>query len=121
MKDSDLIRKYLDDNHLQADSTSSGLYYIIAVPGGLGHPSPTDNVTISYTGSLLNGEIFDASTSATFLLSNLIPGMVEGLQLFGKGGEGTLIIPSDLGYGSNPQSNIPANSVIIFDIKLINF
>lgn len=121
MKDSDQIRKYLDDNHLTADSTSSGLYYIITVPGGSAHPSVTDHVTINYTGKLLNGDVFDSNPSATFVLGQLIPGMVEGLQLFGKGGEGTLIIPSDLGYGSNAQQGIPANSVIIFDIKLINF
>ena len=121
MKDENQIRKYLEDNHLQAESTSSGLYYIITVPGSSEHPSVSDHVKISYSGTLLNGEEFDSNPSATFLLSDLIEGMIEGIQLFGKGGEGTLIIPSELAYGNNAQPGIPANSVIIFDIKLIDF
>jgi FKBP-type peptidyl-prolyl cis-trans isomerase len=50
----------------------------------------------------------------------VIAGWREGLQLFGKGGKGTLFIPSQLAYGNTPMSGIPANSVLIFDIHLIN-
>jgi FKBP-type peptidyl-prolyl cis-trans isomerase FkpA len=115
------IKKYLKDNNLQAESTASGLYYIITLPGTDEHPTPTDTVQISYTGTLLNGEEFDSSPSSTFILSQLIDGMQEGIQLFGKGGEGTLIIPSELGYGGYPPPGIPVNSVLVFDIKLIDF
>lgn len=121
VKDQKQIKNYLEDNNLQAESTSTGLHYIITIPGNTEHPTPSDTVQIAYTGKLLNGDIFDFSPSATFILGDLIDGMVEGLQLFGKGGEGILIIPSELGYGGNSQPGIPANSVLVFDVKLIDF
>jgi FKBP-type peptidyl-prolyl cis-trans isomerase FkpA len=115
------IKNYLKDNNLHAESTSSGLYYIIDVPGNDQHPTVADTVHISYTGSLLNGDVFDSSPSATFVLGDLIEGMIEGIPLFGKGGEGTLFIPSELGYGGDSQPGIPSNSVVVFKIKLIDF
>ena len=121
VKDQKRIKDYLEDNNLQAESTSSGLHYIITVPGNNEHPTLSDNVEIAYTGKLLNGDIFDSSLSSTFLLGDLIDGMAEGIQLFGKGGEGTLIIPSELGYGGTSQPGIPSNSVLVFDVKLIDF
>ncbi|MEP6646630.1 MAG: FKBP-type peptidyl-prolyl cis-trans isomerase [Saprospiraceae bacterium] len=119
--DDALIQQYLADHNLQADKTSSGLYYIINVPGNNQHPILADNVHIAYTGSLLNGNVFDSSLSSTFPLDNLIEGMKEGILLFGKGGEGKLIMPSTLGYGKSAKQGIPANSVLIFDITLIGF
>ncbi len=109
------------DNNLQAEKTSSGLYYIITLPGNNEHPSSSDNVHISYTGSLLNGNIFDSNPSATFPLGQLIEGMKEGIALLGKGGVATFFIPSELGYGGNSKPGIPANSVLIFDVTLIGF
>jgi FKBP-type peptidyl-prolyl cis-trans isomerase FkpA len=120
-QDEMLIKSYLMDNNLQAEKTSSGLYYIITLPGNNQHPSSSDNVHISYTGSLLNGHVFDSNLSATFLLGNLIAGMQEGISLLGKGGVATLYIPSGLGYGGNSKPGIPANSVLIFDVTLIGF
>ncbi|HZV70936.1 MAG TPA: FKBP-type peptidyl-prolyl cis-trans isomerase [Saprospiraceae bacterium] len=116
-----LIEDYLEENNLQAEKTASGLYYIIHNPGNSEHPALTDNVHIDYRGTLLNGNQFDANPSATFPLGNLIDGMVEGIQLLGKGGEATLILPSALGYGSVVKSGIPANSVTIFEVTLIDF
>ncbi|MGB3080420.1 MAG: FKBP-type peptidyl-prolyl cis-trans isomerase [Saprospiraceae bacterium] len=116
-----LIKTYLMDNNLQAEKTSSGLYYIITLPGNNEHPTSSDNVHISYTGSLLNGDVFDSNPSATFPLGNLIEGMKEGIELLGKGGVATFYIPSGLGYGESPRQGIPANSVLIFDVTLIGF
>lgn len=121
VKDRKLIEDYLKDNNLQAEKTESGLYYIITVPGNNEHPAQSDNVHINYIGSLLNGNVFDSNPSATFLLGDLIDGMREGIPLLGKGGEGTFIIPSELGYGSISHPGIPANSVTIFEVKLIGF
>lgn len=120
-QDEMLIKSYLMDNNLQAEKTSSGLYYIITLPGNNEHPSSSDNVHISYTGSLLNGNIFDSNPSATFPLGQLIEGMKEGIALLGKGGVATFFIPSELGYGGNSKPGIPANSVLIFDVTLIGF
>ncbi|MFN9955636.1 MAG: FKBP-type peptidyl-prolyl cis-trans isomerase, partial [bacterium] len=73
---------------------------------------------------LLDGTIFDQTTgnqTATFPLANLIPGWQEGIPLLQKGGKGTFLLPSALGYGPNPVGPIPANSVLIFEIELIDF
>ncbi|MEI6409778.1 MAG: FKBP-type peptidyl-prolyl cis-trans isomerase [Bacteroidota bacterium] len=58
---------------------------------------------------------------ATFPLSSLIKGWQEGIPLLKKGGKGTFFIPSALGYGSQDQGAIPANSVLIFEITLVDY
>lgn len=122
-KDDKLIRDYLESNDVIAQKTASGLYYTISVPGVDPKPDLSSEVTVHYKGCLLDGSEFDSSyagSAPTFPLSNLIIGWREGLQLFGEGGKGTLYIPSALAYGSTAKPGIPANSVLIFDIHLIN-
>ena len=121
VKDEKKIKDYLEENNLDAESTESGLYYIINVPGSNDHPEQTDEVNIAYAGTLLNGNLFDSSNSSTFVLNHLIEGLREGIPLLGKGGEGVFFIPSELGYGGNSQPDIPANSVLIFEVTLIDF
>ena len=121
VKDEKKIKDYLEENNLDAESTESGLYYIINVPGNNEHPEQADEVNIAYMGTLLNGDLFDSSESSTFPLYQLIEGLREGIPLLGKGGEGVFIIPSELGYGGDSQPGIPANSVLIFEVTLIDF
>ena len=70
----------------------------------------------------MNGTIFDQSSSdgITFNLSQVIPGWSEGITYFNEGGEGILLVPPHLGYGSNSHSGIPGGSVLIFDVKLLS-
>jgi FKBP-type peptidyl-prolyl cis-trans isomerase FkpA len=121
--DQQLIQEYISENNLDASSTASGLHYVINNPGNNEHPNFSSTVKVIYTGTLLNGSQFDASDSAgiTLPLNQFIQGWIEGIPLFGKGGEGILIIPSHLGYGPSPRGSIPANSVLVFEIKLVNF
>ncbi len=120
-----LIEDYIAQNELNAMSTPSGLYYVIFEPGTSQRPTSTSVVTVHYTGRLLNGTVFDSTHDfgqpIEISLSQVIAGWREGLQLFGRGGEGQLIIPSRLGYGSTALPGIPANSVLVFDIHLIDF
>lgn len=123
-KDIGLIRQYLADNNLKADSTGSGLYYIITKEGTGDNPPASSTVTVKYKGYLLDGTVFDetsGSSTATFPLFNLIQGWQEGIPLLKKDGKGTFLIPSYLGYGSSPVGSIPANSVLIFEIELVKF
>jgi FKBP-type peptidyl-prolyl cis-trans isomerase FkpA len=123
-KDKEDIEKYLKDKGLTAKSTASGLYYIITEEGSGNNPTVNNTVTVKYKGYLLDGSIFDQTTgsqTATFPLSNVIPGWQEGIPLFKKGGKGTLLIPSYLAYGPQSVGSIPANSPLIFDIELIDF
>ena len=119
--DEQLIQDFLREHNWEADSTSSGLYYIIDDPGSPEKPTINSVVTVNYTGFLLDGTIFDGGSNVTFPLSSVIAGWQEGIPLFGKGGSGLLIIPSHLGYGDRPVSGIPANSCLAFEIRVIDF
>jgi FKBP-type peptidyl-prolyl cis-trans isomerase FkpA len=121
--DKQVIEEYLTVKKLTAQSTPSGLYYIITTPGGAVHPTINDSVTAYYRGYLANGNIFDQTTTTPveFPLSGVIAGWKEGLQLIGAGGKIKLLIPSALGYGGVSKPGIPMNSVTIFDVELVSF
>lgn len=124
--DKKIILDYLAANNLTAQSTASGLYYIIEKPGGLNHPNAYSAVTANYKGYLTDGSVFDQTYSTgkpiTFALSKVIKGWQEGLQLIGIKGKIKLFVPSALGYGSAADKvGIPANSVLIFDVELLEF
>lgn len=121
-RDEDLILKYLSENNIDATPTGSGLYYIIEEEGTGSYVQINQMVECEYTGYLLDGTVFDATEegkTAEFFSGSLIPGFKEGLTYFNQGAEGKLFIPSTLGYGTQARQSIPANSVLIFDIKLI--
>ncbi len=118
------ILDYLSDNNLTAEKTASGLHYIVNVQGGPERPTLTSTVEVIYRGYFVDGVEFDATPigdSSVFPLGNVIQGWQEGIQLFGKGGSGVLLIPSALGYGTTGQGSIGPNEVLIFDIDLIDF
>lgn len=122
IKNDEDIAKYILDNNLEVTKSETGLQYVITKQGEGKKADENSTVTIYYKGYYLNGDSFDESTEngATFNLANLIPGFKEGVTYFNEGGEGTLIIPARLGYGYPIYNDIPANSVLLFDIKLLN-
>lgn len=116
------LQNYLNTNGISATQHTSGMFYKILNEGSGGSPNLCSNVSVQYTGKLLDGTQFDASSSTiTFKLSNLIIGWQYGIPLLKKGAEANFYIPSSLGYGSIAQNGIPANSNLIFNIKLIAF
>jgi FKBP-type peptidyl-prolyl cis-trans isomerase len=87
-------------------------------------PKPTDNVTVHYHGTLLNGTVFDSSverkTPASFPLNRVIKGWTEGLQLMKKGDKFKFEIPANLAYGDqSPSPKIPAGSTLVFEVELL--
>jgi hypothetical protein len=97
---------------------------IYVVEEGQGpYPQPSSHVVIRYHGMLRDGSVFDSSfergETADFSLSNLIRGWQIALPKVRAGSKVKLIIPPDLGYGSQARPKIPANSTLIFDIELI--
>lgn len=103
--------------------TQTGLAYKIIKKGSIKKPGPADQVTVKYTGSLIDGTIFDqtGNQTATFDLNGVIPGWTEGLQLIGEGGIIKLIIPAELAYGDNPPGGTPIQpgSTLLFNVELV--
>lgn len=105
-------------------TTGSGLQYEILKKGEGATPSATDNVTVHYKGTTIDGEEFDSSYSrgepATFPLNRVIAGWTEGVQLMQEGAKYRFYIPSDLAYGEHGAGRaIGPNAALIFDVELI--
>lgn len=117
-----IIEKYLQDNNLTAEETSSGLHYIVEQQGTGNHPTATDDVHVRYRGYFTDGDVFDESDASgiTFNLQSVIQGWTEGIPKFKEGGEGVLLIPSALAYGEKGSGSIPPNTVLIFDVELLD-
>jgi FKBP-type peptidyl-prolyl cis-trans isomerase FkpA len=117
------ITTYAAANGITAIRHSSGLYYQIIAPGSGVTATMSSKIFVTYTGKLLNGTIFDqqANSSLTgFLLAQMIPGWQIGIPLIQKGGQIKLIVPSSMAYGCVGQGPIPANSILYFDITLVD-
>lgn len=120
-QDDEILKNYLKDKSIEAEKTSSGLYYHISREGNGVHPDKNSTVTVRYKGYLANGDIFDqtgSGSAATFPLSGVILGWQEGIPFFSENGVGQLFIPSHLAYGKRGSRNIPPNTPLIFDITL---
>ena len=121
------LDQYLKENKITTAPTTSGLIFIETQKGkGKEHPTATDEVTVHYTGTLLDGTKFDSSVDrgepATFPLSQVIPGWTEAIQLMTKGSKAKLIIPSNLGYGpTGAGKQIPPFSSLLFEVELLDF
>jgi len=118
-----IINRFLAANSLTGFSKlPKGVYYKIITPGtGIEEIELTSTITMAYTGRLLKGTIFDSATTAkpyTSKLENLIEGWKEAVPLITKGGKIRVLIPSGLAYGPQGSTNIPANSVLDFDIEI---
>ncbi len=102
----------------------SGLQYKVITEGDGPSPTANDKVKVHYTGTLIDGTKFDSSLDrgepVEFGVTQVIKGWTEALQLMKKGAKWQLFIPPALGYGARDQQKIPANSVLIFDVELID-
>jgi FKBP-type peptidyl-prolyl cis-trans isomerase len=102
----------------------SGLMYQVVAPGEGAAPKPEETVKVHYTGTLVNGTVFDSSVQrgepVEFQLDQVIPGWTEGLQKISKGGKIKLYIPPQLAYGDEGRQGIPPASTLVFDVELID-
>ena len=135
-----MFSKYLTDNKVTVKPTESGLYYIETKKGNGKKPKAGEMVKVNYTGSSLDGQIFDTSDEATAKQAGIfderrkpyeplefpvgqgqvIPGWDEGLMLMSVGSKGKLIIPSAIAYGAQGNGpTIPPFTPLVFDVELV--
>ena len=108
------------------DGSKAQLQYKILKSGPDGSsPKKTDIVEVHYTGSFIDGTVFDSSvkrgTPATFGLTLMIPGWTEAMQMMKVGDKWQLFVPPNLAYGEYPPPGIGPNSTLVFEIELLSF
>ena len=116
------IKAVIAENDWDYDYDENGMYFKVISEGeGDGYVQLTDKVTFSYRGSYLNGEVFQEITqrdALTFMVGELIPGWQDALSKVKQGGEIKVILPPYLGYGSKKTGIIPANSILVYDLRV---
>src|SRR5206468_4108344 len=104
-------------------STASGLQYEVLSEGKGTSPKATDTVKVNYRGSLLDGTEFDSSYKrgqpAEFPVNGVIKGWTEALQMMKPGAKWKLYIPANLAYGEHGRPGIPPNSMLTFEVELL--
>ncbi|MGX2948415.1 FKBP-type peptidyl-prolyl cis-trans isomerase [Frederiksenia canicola] len=120
-------KAFLAENkkHAAVKETASGLQYEILTEGTGKVPAKTDKVRVHYTGSLIDGTVFDSSvkrgTPAEFPVTGVIAGWVEALQMMPVGSKWRLTIPHNLAYGERGAgASIPPFSTLIFEVELLD-
>jgi len=120
-----IISEYIELEHITEQPSASGLYFILDKAGKGKHAAVGKRVTVHFKGMFLDGTVFDSSydrdTPVSFQLGmgEVLSGWDEGVAKMKVGDEATLIIPSQLGYGTG-RGQIPPYTPLIFKIKLID-
>lgn len=124
MKDNEAAKAKILKDFPNAKTTASGLMYTVLKEGTGKKPMATDKVNVHYTGSFLDGKVFDSSVERgepiSFGLNQVIKGWTEGVQLMQEGAKYKFFIPSDLAYGQAGAGGvIPPNTDLIFEVELL--
>lgn len=118
------IQEYIKENNLEMDYLESGMYYKIIDEGdGDEFIKLTDRVDFYYTGSFLNGDVFQkigVKNPLSFQVRELIIGWQDALTLIKDNGRIKIIIPPHLGYGTKKTELVPPNSILVYDIYVKN-
>ena len=122
-----IAEEFLEKNkksNPEVKETPTGLQYRILKEGTGSSPSSTDKVRVHYVGKLLDGTVFDSSVErgepSEFGLNQVIRGWTEGLQLMKPGAKYEFFIHPKIAYGSRPRPKIPGNSLLIFEVELLD-
>lgn len=125
-EDMERNNKFLEDNKQRQGviTTESGLQYEVITMGTGPKPTTENVVKVHYKGELIDGQVFDSSIEreepATFGVTGVIPGWVEGLQLMPVGSKFKFYIPYNLAYGETGAGGvIPPFATLIFEVELI--
>jgi FKBP-type peptidyl-prolyl cis-trans isomerase FkpA len=84
-------------------------------------PTRDDVALINYKGMLADGKVFDEGKQVPLAVDGVVPGFTQALEQMQRGGKYKVTIPSELGYGSEANGPIPANSDLTFEVELLDF
>lgn len=105
-----------------AKKTPSGAIVIPVVEGTGPSPQPTDKVKVNYTGTLVNGQVFDSSAGrgpAEFPLNGVIKCWGEAVPTMKVGGKAKIVCPPEIAYGATGNGPVPGNAVLTFEVELL--
>ncbi|HMD01042.1 MAG TPA: DUF3472 domain-containing protein, partial [Ferruginibacter sp.] len=131
-KNEDSLAESIKENTAMTDAIQSGkfdttgvingVYYKILKDGSGPYVSVNDSVVVKYKGSLLNGSIFDETKDkpVTFPLKRLIRGWQSAMPMCKVGGKIRMMIPSSMGYSIRNLGIIPPNSILIFEVEVLD-
>lgn len=115
------IKEYVEKNHLDVQRSSSGLYYRIDSLGTGNNILYTNYIDVTYKGYLLDGTVFDEQTEPVeFQVRGVIAAWQEILLQMKDGGKAFLISPPQLGYGGRELDDIPANSILVYELEVVH-
>ena len=134
-----IIEKYLEEKGLEATESPDGIFQVVIEEGTGPKPQEGQCATVNYTVRLMDGTLIDTSDPEvakaedkfdgrrryqpyTFTVGNdqVIPGWHKGVPLVNKGGKSTLVLPSALGYGTRGRQGIAPNTILVFDIEVVD-
>ncbi len=130
--DDEKIQEYVKEQNLEnVQKTESGVYYVVTEKGKGEKPSPGDEVAVHYKGTRLDGKEFDSSYNNPMSggepirfpigQQRVIQGWDDAITQLNEGSKAILLIPSPLAYGEQaPSPEIPANSILRFDVELVD-
>jgi len=118
--------KWLEENGKRegVKTTASGLQYEVISEGTGAKPTANDKVKVHYTGTFIDGKVFDSSVQRgepiVFPLNGVIRGWTEGIQLMSVGSKYKFFIPYNLAYGERGSQAIPPYATLIFEVELLD-
>ena len=123
--DSSTLLNFARANGITPVKDSTGLYYQVIAQGSGATPTDNSIIFVTYTGTRMNGIIFDSTTNSArtgFQLGTLIPGWRIGLPKIQVGGHIKMLVPSAYAYGCAGAGNgaIAPNSPLYFDVTLVS-
>jgi FKBP-type peptidyl-prolyl cis-trans isomerase len=125
-KDRERIENYIERRDLKMTESQTGLWYQIRSEGSGNYLTDSERIVMEYNCSLLDGTICYSSGESgpkevVIGKSEMAAGLNEGLKMLKPGGEAVFIIPPFLAYGLKGDGNkIPARSIIVYEIKIMN-
>ncbi len=124
------LKDYFAKKNIEPLRAAPGIYYTISKEGTGKKILAGETVTLNYTGKLLDGTVFDSNTDPKFRhvepyvfetgKGSVIRGYDKGVQLLRKGAKAVLYIPSGLAYEDSERPLIPPNSILIFEVEVLN-